>query len=106
MTTQMIISIAIIAILVISFIICVAWQIKKQGLRNFASELIVQAEKEFNKGENKEKLDYVVEKLIAIIPAPFSLFITTSMVKKMVQEVFNMCKKALDYQPENIEKGE
>ena len=87
----------ILALLLIGAIIYIAWLIKKKGLRQVAIDLIVTAEREFKKGENAEKFDFVLEKLTAKIPLPFSLFITKSSVEKFIQVVFDEIKEALDY---------
>lgn len=91
------ISIVIIAILV--FILYLVWQIKKKGLRETVVDLIVKAEDMFKQGENENKLNYVIDKIIAIIPMPLSLFITRDSVKSFIQSVFDETKKALDYVP-------
>ena len=101
MEAQTIISIVIVAILVIAFIIWLAWQIKKKGLKQFAAEMIVKAEDMYKQGENEEKLNYVIDKVIAMLPAPLQFFITREAVKKFVQNVFDTVKKALDYVPKS-----
>ena len=99
MNTQQIIGIIIAAALIIGFIIYIAWQIKKKGLRQFAVEFILKAEDKFNQGENEAKLNYVIDKVITFIPAPLNFFITRDAVKTFVQSVFDSVKKALDYVP-------
>ena len=101
MEAQTIISIVIVAILVIAFIIWLAWQIKKKGLKQFAAEMIVKAEDMYKQGENEEKLNYVIDKVIAMLPTPLQFFITREAVKKFVQNVFDTVKKALDYVPKS-----
>jgi hypothetical protein len=97
MNIQLIIEICIIAIIIIAFLIWLFWQIKKQGLKTFAVEFIVYAEE--NIKYNEDKFDYVVEQLIKLIPSPLNFFITTSMVEKLTQNVFDFIKKSLDYRP-------
>ena len=104
MEAQTIIAIVIVAILVIAFIIWLAWQIKKKGLKEFATEMIVKAEDMFYKGENTEKLNYVIDKVIGMLPKPLQFFITREAVEKFVQSVFDTVKKALDYVPKKEEK--
>lgn len=99
MDAQQIIGIVIAVILVIGFIIYIAWQIKKKGLRQFAIEFILKAEDEFKQGDNETKLNYVIDKVIAFIPVPLNFFITRETVKAFVQSVFDSVKKALDYVP-------
>lgn len=103
METQTIIAIVIVAIVVIAFIIWLVWQIKKKGLKEFVTEMIVKAEDMFRKGENTEKLNYVIDKVIAMLPKPLQFFITREAVKNFVQSIFDTVKKALDYVPKKEE---
>lgn len=95
-----IIEIAIVVIAILAFILYLVWQIKKKGLRAAAVDLIVKAEEMFRQGDNENKLNYVIDKIISItIPKPLSLFITRDSIKSFVQSVFDETKKALDYVP-------
>jgi len=95
-----IIEIAIVVIAILAFILYLVWQIKKKGLRATAVDLIVKAEEMFRQGDNENKLNYVIDKIISItIPKPLSLFITRDSIKSFVQSVFDETKKALDYVP-------
>lgn len=100
MNPTTIIEIAIVVIAILAFILYLVWQIKKKGLRTTAVDLIVKAEEMFRQGDNENKLNYVIDKIISItIPKPLSLFITRDSVKSFVQSVFDETKKALDYVP-------
>lgn len=103
MEASTIIGIVIVVIVVIAFIIWLVWQIKKKGLKEFATEMIVKAEDMYKQGENQEKLNYVIDKVIAMLPTPLQFFITREAVKKFVQNVFDTVKKALDYVPKKEE---
>lgn len=98
-----IIGIVIVVLVVIAFIIWLVWQIKKKGLKKFATEMIVKAEDMFKKGENQEKLNYVIDKVIGMLPKFLQFFITRESVQKFVQSVFDTVKKALDYVPKKEE---
>ena len=90
----------ILAVAILAFILYLVWQIKKKGLRATAVDLIVKAEEMFRQGDNENKLNYVIDKIISItIPKPLSIFITRDSVKSFVQSVFDETKKALDYVP-------
>ena len=99
MEASTIISIIIVALLVIAFIIWIAWQIKKKGLKQFATEMIVKAEDMYEQGQNSEKLNFVIDKVIDMLPGVLQFFITREAVKNFVQSVFDTVKKALDYVP-------
>lgn len=103
MDAQTIIGIVIVVLIVIAFIIWLAWQIKKKGLKQFATEMIVKAEDMFHKGENTQKLNYVIDKVITMLPKPLQFFITREAVENFVQNVFDTVKKALDYVPKKEE---
>lgn len=104
MTTQTILSIAIIIIAVLAFIGYAIYKIKTKGLKVAAIEFIVNAEKEFQKGQNSEKMEYVYNALIALLPAPIKVFITKQTLINFIQRIFDEVKIALDYVP--VEKGE
>ena len=100
MEVATIIEIAIVVIAILAFILYLVWQIKKKGLRATAVDLIVKAEDMFKQGDNENKLNYVIDKIISIIiPKTLRLFITRDSVKCFVQSVFDETKKALDYVP-------
>lgn len=88
----------IIALFFIYVIGRIAWSIKKKGLKGTVIEMIVDAEERFKQGQNSQKLNYVIDKVIAVIPMPLSLFITRDTIKKFAQKIFDEIKVALDYQ--------
>ena len=92
----------IIALVVIILVaaIYIAWKIYKNGLRKVAIDLIVEVEERFE--DNQEKFNIVVSGILARLPFPFNILITSTCVEKFVQAVFDEIKKALDYQ----KKGE
>ena len=91
--------ISIVVLLLLVLIIYLIWEIKKKGLKPSIIDFIVKAEENFNQGENEEKMNYVIDKIIMLVPLPFSVFITRNMIKQIIQNVFDEIKKALDYQP-------
>ena len=88
----------ILALFLIGVIIYVAWLIKKKGLRKTVVDLIVKAEDMYNDGANEEKINYVIDKVIALIPMPLQFFVTRTTVRKFIQSIFDEVKRALDYQ--------
>lgn len=56
----------------------------------------VKAEHSFKHGQNKQKFDYVVQLARSSIPSPFNLFITESLLRKVIQLWFDLCKDLLD----------
>lgn len=103
MEIKLYIEIATISAIILWFIIRLFWEIKKSGLKEVAIKYIVRAEDIYNKGDNQEKLNFVIDKVIAFIPMPFRLFITREAIKELVQSVFDSVKSALDFVPK---KGE
>lgn len=90
-----IIAIAVVLVLTVFLLFL---QVKREGLKEVAEKLILEAEEELDNGS--EKMDYCIEKLIALIPMPFSLFITKNMIKELIQGVFDNIKPLLDYKKE------
>ena len=88
--------ILLLIVVVLAFIVIVAWKIYKNGLRKVVIELIVEVEETLS--NNEEKFNTVVNAVIAKLPIPFNFIITTNTVKKFVQKTFDEIKKALDYQ--------
>ena len=104
MDIQSIIGITIVAIIVIIFIIKLAWQIKKKGLKGFAIDMILKAEDLYEKGQNSEKMQFVIDEIKAILEETrtgriLSIFITEENIEKFIQNIFDNLKKALDYTP-------
>lgn len=92
-----------IAIIVIACLVAAAYlfyKIKTKGLRQVAIEMIVAAEKEFQSGQGSQKMEYVYNAIVALIPQPFKLFITKTAVINFIQNIFDEVKVALDYKEE------
>ena len=67
-----------------------------EKIREYVYELFVKAEHEFQHGENKEKFEYVVCFAKGAIPSPFNFFITESLLRRVIQMWFYLCKDLLD----------
>jgi hypothetical protein len=91
-------SVIIIVVAIVILIGCLYYQIKKNGLKGTAIELIVYAERMLGSGKVEEKMNYVIDKFIAYLPMPFRLLLTREMVKNFIQEVFDEIKDVLEYQ--------
>lgn len=93
------IAIAFIVVVVALALILLAKIMQHIGLekvRAYVYKLFVEAEHEFAYGDNQEKFDYVINLTRDFIPMPFSLFITESLLRKVVQAWFDLCKDLLD----------
>lgn len=101
MDLSMIIAIVVLVFVIILIALLVAWQIKKSGLKQFVVNMIVKAEDMYKQGDNEAKMDYVIDRVIAVLPAILQLFITRNTVKAFIQTIFDMTKQALDYTPKN-----
>ena len=92
-----------IIILVLSFVIliaCLFYQIKKNGLRKVAMDIILRAEELLGSGKGKEKMQYAITQFIALLPAPLRLFVTPQAVEAFIQDVFDDIKETLEYKNE------
>ena len=67
-----------------------------EKIRGYVYKLFVYAENEFQYGENEQKFEYVVQLARSQIPSPFNLVITESLLRKVIQAWFNICKDLLD----------
>lgn len=67
-----------------------------EKVRGYVYHLFVEAEHAFEHGDNTQKFEYVVQLARSAIPGPFSLFITESLLRKVVQTWFDLCKDLLD----------
>lgn len=108
MDIQQIIGITIAIATVVVFIIYIAWQIKKKGLKEFAIDMILEAEELFKQGQNSEKMEHVITAIKTMLGTStvgkiLSIFITDENIEKFIQSVFDNLKKALDYVPKKEE---
>ena len=104
-----ILAIIFIVIVVVLAIFLVVKLIQKVGLekvREVVYKGFVEAENEFLYGENTEKFDFVVDLAKKSIPLPFSLFITDTLLRKVIQLWFDLCKDLLDDGKLNSNKEE
>lgn len=96
----------VLAIVVIVFIASLIYSSKKKGLKQTALEWILIAEKEFQKGENKEKFAYVYKAIYNVLPAYIKVFVSQevaeNILSKFIQGVFDFVKPALDYGVEEV----
>lgn len=65
-------------------------------VREYVYQLFVRAEHKFEYGQNEQKFEYVVQLARSALPHPFNLFITESLLRKVVQTWFDICKDLLD----------
>lgn len=93
METMQLVSLAvIIGIIAIYLIINIA----KNGLRKTAINLILQAEKILGSGQGQEKMQWVINGLLANI----GLKIPVNILQWFVQDIFDEIKELLEYTPE------
>ena len=67
-----------------------------EAIRERVYQAFVEAEHEFYYGENDQKFEYVIDIAKSAIPAPFNMFITESLLRKVVQAWFDLVKDLLD----------
>lgn len=104
MDIQLITQICIVVLIVLIFAFWLAWQIKKKGLKEFATQMIIKAEDIYKKGQNSEKMSFVIEKIKKVLETTtlgkiLLIFITEENIEKFIQQIFDNIKLALDYQP-------
>ena len=92
-------SLALAAVGVAIAIVVIVKYIRHVGLESIRERVykaFLDAEHEFQYGENTEKFEYVINIAKSTIPAPFGLFITESLLRKVVQAWFDLVKDLLD----------
>lgn len=67
-----------------------------ESIRERVYQAFLEAEHEFQHGENAEKFEYVINIAKTAIPVPFNIFITESLLRKAVQTWFDLVKDLLD----------
>ena len=91
-----IIFLVIVLALVIFLIVKFVQYVGLEKIRKTVYNLFIEAEHEFQYGENEQKFDYVVQLARSAIPRPFNLFITKKLLIKVIQLWFDLCKDLLD----------
>lgn len=92
-------AVVIIAVITVLFCIMAVKMIQNAGLEKVRARVykgFIEAENRFKQGENSEKFEYVVDIAQKALPLPFSLFITESLLRSVVQLWFDLCKDLLD----------
>ena len=93
------IAIIFIVLVIAAFLLIIVKYIQHVGLEKIRGKvynLFIEAEHEFEYGENEQKFEHVVQLARSAIPRPFNLFITTRLLKKVIQLWFRLCKDLLD----------
>ena len=85
-----IIFIVIVVALAIFLMVKLIQKVGLEKVREVAYKGFVEAENEFLYGENTEKFDFVVDLAKKSIPLPFSLFITDTLLRKVIQLWFDL----------------
>ena len=83
---------------IIAILILIKW-VRDTGLENIRGEvyqLFLKAEHSYQNGDNTEKFEYVINAAREMIPMPFSLFITESLLRSVIQSWFDLVKDLLD----------
>lgn len=86
------IGIVIAAILIVKYI----RHVGLENIRERVYKAFIEAEHEFQHGDNTAKFEYVINIAKSAIPAPFNLFITETLLRKVVQAWFDLTKDLLD----------
>lgn len=94
--TMAIVFIAVVVVAALFLLVKVMQTVGMEKVRAYVYKLFVEAEHEFEHGENTDKFEYVICFAKSAIPAPFNLFITEKLLRKIVQTWFTLCKDLLD----------
>lgn len=86
----------VVVVIVIYLLIKAIQKVGLEKVRGTVYGLFLEAEHLFNSGEGKEKFEWVIKFAREAIPAPFNLFITEKLLRKVVQLWFDLTKDLLD----------
>lgn len=67
-----------------------------ERIRGYVYKLFVEAEHEFEHGENIQKFEYVVQLARSHLPTWAEPFITEKLLRSVIQIWFDLCKDLLD----------
>lgn len=67
-----------------------------ESIRERVYKAFLEAEHDFQHGDNTAKFEYVINIAKSAIPAPINLFITENLLRKVVQAWFDLVKDLLD----------
>ena len=95
-STVGIILIVLISVFIIVVSVRVVQELGLESVRRVAYRGFEVAEQEFNKGENKEKFNFVVSIVRDSMPTPFKPFITDKLLRRTIQLWFDLMKDFLD----------
>ena len=91
-----IVFVVLVVIVAILLLVKAMQTIGLEKIRGYVYKLFIEAEHEFQHGDNEEKFNYVICLAKGAIPSPFDLFITEALLRKVVQAWFDICKDLLD----------
>ena len=100
----------VLIIVAILFIIKLIKKCLEVGMREGALEAILEAEKAFQSGEGKEKMQFAIDYVFDLLPLYVKVIVPKNMlvefVHNFIQTLFDEVKKLLDYQKvEKLEGG-
>lgn len=67
-----------------------------ESIRERVYKAFIDAEHKFQHGENTAKFEYVLNVAKSAVPAPFNIFITENLLRKVIQAWFDLVKDLLD----------
>lgn len=94
--TVALVTLVIISAIIVIISIRIMQVIGLEKIRKVVYDGFLIAEYKFQHGDNTQKFEYVVNLAKSTVPAPFNLFITESLLRKVIQTWFNLCKDLLD----------
>ena len=92
---------------IIVFVIMLVYNSRMPHVRNMILSLVIEAEKNFGKGNGNVKYSYVVGKIYPLLPLVVRLFITESMLGVVIEECVLILKEQLKFTEQSkITSGE
>ena len=98
--------ITILVITVVSFIIYVFFQAKKNGLRETALQAILKAEEQYYSTTGKERFEIAFNYVYDLIPTTWKIILPKELLKKflnnLIQSTFDEVKELLNFEKTSL----
>ena len=101
--------ITILILIIVTFIIYVLYQVKKNGLRETVLEAILKAEEHYYSTTGKERFEIAFNYVYDLIPTAWKVILPKELLKKfldnLIQSTFDEVKDLLDFEKASLKEG-
>lgn len=102
--------ITILILVVITFLVYIIYQVKKNGLRETALQAILKAEEQYYSTTGKQRFEIAFSYVYDLIPTAWKIVLPKELLKKfldnLIQNTFDEVKELLDFEKASLKRGE